>query len=177
VIADRLGFTTSVLLLVVLSFGCGGDAGGDEGGGSAADFSTDSSDVADANEACGADFDRQQELCPSNASRDDDITRCVETYMRFASMGCGDEWLGAIRCAAEATYTCEEGPVSCEATQTPYFACQSAFTQRTGCTRLPSQDDKCPASRPLSFGCIAALPSNCEALQGGSTLSACCSDF
>jgi hypothetical protein len=181
------------LLAVIVALGCGStgtkddmsDAGaggagtGGAGMGGAGLGSSGTGGIstsADAKALCAADADQQRKLCPDSASRETLIADCEADTSRFDTIGCGAAWLDYVACTSNATYSCEEGPTTCEAEQMGYFVCQSTFTNETGCTRIPGYDKKCSESKPYGFGCLGTLPASCESLEETPT-GACCAAF
>ena len=114
----------------------------------------------------------------SSLSKTAELAQCESDYLLYMPEGCGGPWSAFLTCETAAPFTCDQGPTGCDAAQNAYFACQSKFAARTGCSRLGALDAKCGAAAPYAFGCLGAIPAGCTALPptGGATV-ACCPAF
>ena len=85
------------------------------------------------------------------ADRDFWIEDCERQRRDYAPMGCLDAFDAWLACTTTNDYDCNTDS-GCERTQQGYFACQSQFVSRTGCTRLGSRDDElCGGQTPHAF--------------------------
>lgn len=164
-----------VLSLIVLTTGaciasCSGSSSGNGGNGGSGNPGGGTC------QAQAANMDKQ---CPSpdgGATTDD----CDKLRAQLDPIGCSqalDTWLS---CTATAKIDCATGDfIGCDSAQNGYFACQSQFTGKTGCSRIDGQDAQCGANR-YAFGCVGATPSGCTPFpQDSGTMAnlVCCPAF
>jgi hypothetical protein len=130
---------------------------------------------------CEAQVDREIEFCPLRSEdRDQGIAICRDQRADFEAIGCAEEYDRYLGCSSGAEWDCERGPSGCDEAMNGYFACQSSFASRTGCSVLGANDARCDAApgTPNAFGCANSTPPWPECVpfpeQGGSTASLYC---
>jgi hypothetical protein len=124
--------------------------------------------------SCAAQTDKLISDCGTDpADRDFWIEDCESQRRDYAPMGClpaFDAWLA---CTTTDDYDCNTDS-GCERMQQGYFACQSQFVSRTGCTRLGSRDDElCGGQTPHAFACLSAAPASCVPASAGGMMFCC----
>lgn len=156
------------LLLVVLGTACGGsDSDSSAGPQTDPSWSTKSRE-----EKCTASVEHTAELC------DDEpepvlINGCVDDYANYAPIGCESEFDAYVACMATEDSACSDAD-PCGEELDAVFGCNSAFAQRTGCSRTGTRDDGCPAESPYAILCLEAAPEGCINTVG---YEYCCSDL
>lgn len=109
---------------------------------------------------CDAQADRELEACGGADAEDRKayIEVCESDRARLAVLGCGESYDAWLACASGAKWDCDDGPAGCEGAQRGYLQCQSRFVQRTGCTSIGADDERCTDGEPHAFGCSTAKP-------------------
>lgn len=167
-------------MLVALALsGCSGDSSNDgTSGGGGAGATVTSADSIRAK--CQARFDHYEAACQSDLYGEPDVALCERLYLVYRPIGCEAAYDAFVLCAANATVDCGDGPaiVECTDESNAYFACDSQFTFRTGCTRL-GLDDRCSDSLPYFFDCRGSLPAGCVPTPASDDDAAysCCPDL
>ena len=162
------------------SNGTGGASGGASGGigGTSGGANSDAGSAPAPSPECQAFVAHEITACPT-LSRDTELLACAESTKEYAPEGCGTAWNAFIGCAANAAFSCTDGPSGCDTQMSGYFSCASKFVQKTGCDRLGTDERCTDPTKPYLFGCLGGTaPSNCVLLPPtGGAPEACCSEF
>lgn len=109
-------------------------------------------------EKCSAAEENLGALCGVSANY---VESCTGDYANFAPIDCEAQQDAYVACLASATELDCQDP--CSAQLNGRFACNSAFTQRTGCSRVGSLDEAhCAAPSPYAVQCLGQPPSGCQ---------------
>ena len=143
-----------------------GDAQGDGDG----DPPSEGEGVGSGPESCAAVVAQYGMSCdPADYTMAD----CEDIRVLYVGEGCDEEWARWASCAARAAPDCEEGDFAdCRDEFGGLFRCQSAFAQRTSCTRDSGNDVSCPVAAPYALLCLGAPPSKSCVMTDDDTL--CC---
>lgn len=127
-------------------------------------------------ELCAAQFDAFEDECPQGAeNKDARVQSCKVNQRDYAGIGCQDEFDAWLQCTTGSGFSCQDD-TGCEQPQSGYFLCRSQAAQRTGCSRLASQDpDRCSdPAKPFAFSCLTNAPASCvQVVTAGAGIWCC----